>query len=239
MKTSRWGMLAVITIAALAVQAQAATVSYSQVFSQQVPQPQLDVGDLPLFDATLGTLQSVELSLDATASGGSITWDNESSIITDINLGIGAEVAATTSIGSVFNVIVVPLQSGTQDDVAADVDGVFDPVPDFVGADSFTVSGGVGSDTDSQSTSDPIDLAAFTGTGNFDVFVESLLETLVGASGGFGFTDTTPGQVDGTVTVTYTYDEPNNPVIPVPAALPVGLGLMGLIIARRGVKKIA
>ena len=98
---------------------------------------------LPQFDPGFGTLTKVTLTLDADTSAGSIDWDNEAPLPTDITLGIGAEVTALTEFGT--SVVSVPLQLGSATGIAADNDAG----ADYVGTDAFSVDSGVGNDIQS------------------------------------------------------------------------------------------
>ena len=75
--------------------ATAATISFDDTFGPlAVPFPATALATLSLFDPALGTLTKVTLTLDADTSAGSIAFDNEALIATDVTLGIGAEVTA-------------------------------------------------------------------------------------------------------------------------------------------------
>ena len=66
---------------------QAATISHSDTFGPgPVAEPTIVV-PLAKFDPSLGTLLKVILTLDAETSAGSIVWDNEAGLASDIDLG--------------------------------------------------------------------------------------------------------------------------------------------------------
>ena len=201
-----------------AATSHAATISFNNAFGPvAVPLALTAMAPLSQFDPALGTLTEVKLTLDADAFAGSIDWDNEAGIPTDVTLGIGAEVTITTAFGN--SVVAIPLQLGSALAVAADNDAA----ADFVGTDSFSVVGGTGSDSDNAVLTAALDLANYTGLGTFGIDVEAVVQNFLSTTGGFGPIQQTPGDTEGTVTVTYTF-------IPIPepsTALLVGLGLLG------------
>ena len=200
--------------------AHAATISFDDAFGPE-PVPGEVTASLFKFDPALGTLTLVELSLDANTSAGSIAWDNEADIPTDVTLGIGAEVTATAP--SALAAVAVPLQLGSALGIAADNDGA----ADFVGTDSFSVVGGIGNDTDSVSSGLAAVLLAYTATfagETFNTDIDSLVQNFLSTTGGFGPIQQTPGVFDGTVEVIYTY----NPIPEPSSAALAALGLLGL-----------
>jgi hypothetical protein len=215
--------LALVAIAWLCGSAaQAATISYDDTYGPTaIPFPATALATLPLFDPSLGTLTKVTLTLDASTSAGTIAWDNEALVSTDITLGIGAEVTAVGLAG--ITAVAVPLQTDSATGIDADNDGA----ADFIGTDSFSVVGGSGSDSDSDMLTSG--LAPYIGLGTFDVDVSAVVETFLSTTGGFGPIDPVPGTTDGTVTVTYEYTTAPEPL----AAVLLASGLAGLLTAAR------
>ena len=204
--------------------AQATTISFNDSYGPvAVPVAPAVLANLPQFDPALGTLTQVTLTLDADAFAGSIDWDNEAAIPTDVTLGIGAQVTAVGLAG--ITAIAVPLQLGSAIGVAADNDGA----PDFVGTDSFSVIGGIGNDVDADTL--VAGLGPYIGIGTFGVTVSAVVQNFLSTTGGFGPIQQTPGSTDGLVTVTYEYTP-----IPEPGTgLLVMAGMLGLAIGRRRV----
>jgi hypothetical protein len=215
------GLIITAMAVGMASAAHAATVSYNANWGpQSIPTASGPAASLPLFDPSLGVLTQVTITLNADTEAGSIIWDNESDIVTDVTLGVGATVTATAP--GALTLTAVPLQSNSTTGVAADNDGA----ADFAGADSFTVAGGSGSDSDTDSLTG-VAVAPYIGVGNFNVNIGSVLATSVITSGGFGPTSVVNGTTDGTVEVTYEYTP-----IPEPASLGL-LAAGGLMMLRR------
>jgi hypothetical protein len=174
-KLNRIISLVVVIILGSMTTANAALLTYSDTYGP------IDVGSaagwagasLAKFDPSLGTLTQVTLILDANTFAGMIGWDNEATGASDVTLGVGAEV--TINAFGTLATTAIPLQTGSST-VAADSD----VAADYVGDDSFWVTGGLGSDNDSNSSTDAGILASFTGVGTFfDVWLSSSLQTLV------------------------------------------------------------
>ena len=187
----------------------------------------LDIGsnlvpDLTLdqFDTGLGTLTKVILKIEADTSGGTIQWDNEAENPSTVTLGIGGELTVTGPDALVVVTIPLQLNSGS---VSADEVG--DGGGDYAGPDAFAVSSASGSDTDEEFLTTGFD--SYKGTGTFNVSVESLAETFLSTSGGFGPINPDPGIANGTVTVIYEY-------IPEPGTMAMlAVGGIGMLLRRR------
>jgi len=228
MRHARIGSLLVCVLTVIAATSPAGASlfkSYDVLYGpENVPDAGTTVSLSQFDEATFGTLLSVTLTLDAEASAGSITWDNESALLTDVDLGIGGEVTATAP--SALTLVTLPMQEGSGTGIAADEAGE-SPDPDFAGPDSFSVTGGTGTDSKFDTLTPPADLTPYKGTGTFDVLIKSGLETDVHTSGGNGEIQYSNGKTSGTVTVTYEY-------LPEPATLALlGIGGLGMLIRRR------
>ena len=206
-------LAAIVVVAGMASVASAGTISHTVPFGPtNVPFSGL-VLNVPQYNG-INPLISVTLELSADTSAGSIAWDNEAGVTTNITLGVGAEV--TASAPAALTLVAVPLQTDSATGIAADNDGA----ADFIGTDSFSVTGGSGNDTDSDS---PGSFVAYIGAGTFAVTIDSVVETFVSTTGGFGPIDVTPGVTEGFVKVIYEYSA----AIPSPAAAGAGLSMLG------------
>ena len=195
----------------LGVAAQGAIVSYSQSFAPTaVGTPSFNV-PLPKFDPLLGTLTSVALTLETTTAGGSLSFDNEAGVGGTVDLALKIFISATAGSGPALTVATNPIISGTSVVTGDGADGT----GDFLGTDSFTISGG-GSNNATTSQTLPAFLTQFTATMVGEMFDATVANTILTSSntvGMFGPTMAAGGTYFGKVTVAYTYF-----LVPVPEA---------------------
>lgn len=175
----------------------------------------------PEFNPALGTLTSVQVELDGTLFGsiaGENLTPNPATILSDLS----AQWDATLPGGAPFD---LNLSQSYTDAVAA-----FDGAADLLGPDSFSHPNVTVTGSQSLLTSNPVDLATFTGLGNWSLSVSA-----TGTSGGSGpgalllLTDTQAG-ADGKVT--YNFREVRTPELPVLALLACS-GILGVGVLRR------
>jgi hypothetical protein len=185
--------------------------------------------DLPKFDPALGPLTQVDFILSGTAFAGTIEWDGEGGLPTDLTLGIGAEMTATGPVS--LSVVTAPMQEGSTHIPDDDDDGY---PPDFAGPDYFAVTGNTGSDSATQTWTSAGDLAFFTQTAPGDTFSvdvsaedKMLIET---TGGGWGVPQAVFGQVNGTATVRYHFEA----IVPEPSSIALLLlGVCPAVLLRR------
>ncbi|MDD5063191.1 MAG: PEP-CTERM sorting domain-containing protein [Phycisphaerae bacterium] len=207
--------LVVVVILSLITTANAALVTYSDTYGPTTVGSAAGWAGASLskFNPALGTLTKVTLTLNSDTYAGQIHWDNEGGSPSDVTLGIGAEVTIDV-LSSALVVTAVPLQTGSGS-VTLDNDGV----PDYIGTDAFSVTGGSGNDIESTSSTNGAVLASFTGAGTFDAWLSTNVSTFISTTGGYGPSIYTLGLTGGLITVAYEYN-------PVPE--PVTIALLGL-----------
>lgn len=222
-KTKVLGVLAfVYLLFILGMKAEAATIDYS--YTQPVSATDWQTTyNVQQFDSSLGTLQSVTITISSSGSlSGTITAGPTN--ITILSGAIGKGVFAySTQIGS------ISLYSSNMIDVAPP----FIPV-----AANQTYNVGQAGVTGNASQTLTSNLNAFIGSGSFDLVLGTMSITSLTVSGGT-YTYDVVGNAGATVTVTYEY-EPSSPVPEPSTLLLLGSGLVALgSIAHRRRRKVA
>lgn len=206
----------VVVFTLLAVGAQADTISFSDFVSLAQTNWTSSV-TVPQFNPSLGTLDSIEFTLDGHVEG-SAGFENKDAEPATITMDLQAMLRLRRPDNSVL-VLTIPVVS-TIDSVTA-----WDGTDDYAGTSGKTYTNLSANSSDSAITTSPADIALFTGTGNI-----TLPTTANGASTGSGAGNlllqfSTFASAGGTVTYNYT--------VPEPAAMGL-LGLGGMLaLARR------
>ncbi|MFO0949269.1 MAG: choice-of-anchor E domain-containing protein [Planctomycetota bacterium] len=241
----RW-LVCLAGVLSLTGSVSAGTISYNGSFGPRSfgfgPQALIT---LPLFDPSLGVLTEVAIKFVTSTSGGTIRWDNESELPTSVTLGIGSRTRAQLPGGGNVTAQAAP-SSGVFPLVSADSDGA----PDFSGSDAVKLIGGSAS-AEGQTVVTGSDTSPYVGPGNFDVLIDSEVDTTIITNGGSGASDLgdendPDGTVEGEVEITYTYEDPtenNGPEVahtPEPASLAIwGLGGLGMFLLMRRRNRVA
>jgi len=215
---------AVLSIAIAAGVAQAGTATITQMDSFSGTPDFERVSTFDKFDASLGTLTGVEISLMLTIDGGFLAVDNDGigPAIADVEFGASGELSSTDV--TLFPVPSVTTSNMTTFNLDAD-DGDGSGVQNTGG--DFGVLNGVLTVNSSTTNINPVFFGDYIGAGDtFDTLadIDQIIDFggVSGIAGEFG-----PQTADLKVTVVYTYIP-----IPAPGAMAL-LGLGGLVAARR------
>lgn len=200
----KYALIAGALLASFPVALQAATTSDSDTFTSiSIGAPSFTIM-LDKFDPLLGQITKVTLTLNVNTSGSTMSFDNEAGSSGTVTLGVGTSVTATPDYLSQLTLNAA--QSGGPTAVAADNDGA----PDFVGTDSFTISGGIGSGSDNDMSTLASILSSFVAQisppdPQFATVISNSIFTSTSTSGIFGPISTSPGTFSGDLTVVYEY----------------------------------
>lgn len=197
----------------------AATLEYSDSVALQLTNFS-DTASVAQFDPTLGTLNSVMVTLEGVVNG-SARGENIGPSPVQIGLNLSATVSA--ALGATTLVTVIPTANQVFNASA------FDGTLDFGGTSGATYDPLSGSETDSVTLTDAGDLAAFLGNGTIDFTVAATGSSF--ATGGGNVVTAFNTNAGGTVTVKYDYTE--LAPIPLPAG---GVLLLGGLFAAAGLR---
>jgi hypothetical protein len=211
-------------LAATALSASAATISYDGTIANgpnpSATFPLTTYENVTQFNPSLGTLLSVTLTIDASASA-KLEGENERSGTSDFTASLVGSVTGSFSTG-----LSAAADTGAGSVMSASVEADDDAAPDWKGNDykDFGTVGG----SDSQSQTQTTNLSPFIGTGDIQLTVYDQQAWSVSGSG-----DTTSRVTDSQSstdwTVTYNYTP-----VPEPASVTPLFGLLGLaLLARR------
>lgn len=199
------------------VAASAATVEFSDTINLTVTNWMLDAS-VSQFDPSLGTLESVMITLDGSVEGAAKaeSLDNARATVT---LDLAAQIVASTSLlGDVANVLpIVSTQAGLD---------AFDGTIDFGGTSGTDTGTVTGTDSD-MGTFVGADMAEFIGTGDVTIMLEALGQSTGSGAGNLITQFNTSASAE--VTVKYTFTEAPVAAVPLPAAAPLLLGGLGLL----------
>jgi len=204
----------------MATLASAGTVTYSDSIDLTSTNWS-DTVSIQKFDASLGTLVSIEFTLSGHVEG-TIRFESMDSSPTTVDACLKAEIELRRPDDSLI-VETFPLASVSEDVTA------YDGVMDWGGTSGRTYDGLSGDKTETLVSPPPSsDLALFTGTGS--IVLPIVATGCSTASGGGNLISQFITSASAYVEVTYTYDEP---AIPEPATLLLLVsGVSGLVFAR-------
>ncbi len=132
--------------------------SHSASIPLQTTNWDINLAPIPLFDPSLGTLNSVEFMLTGEIEG-DLRWESLDAAPTTVDLKLQATITLQRPDNSVL-VVTIPV-ANISDPVSA-----FDGLIDFGGTSGGEMLGLMASTTESFTTFDAADLALFTGVGN-------------------------------------------------------------------------
>jgi hypothetical protein len=193
---------------------QAATLVYNDSISMQTTNWS-DFLTVQQFDPSLGTLNSINFELTGGVLG-NIRIENQDASPVTATGNLTATVTLTRPDTTTL-VVVIPLFS------VSDNFGAYDGVADFDGPSGNAYLGVSGSDVENQTTSNPADLALFTGVGTISLPVSAIGAS--NATGGGNLLTSFSTQADAQLEITYNY----TPFSETPE--PATMGLMGTALA--------
>ena len=224
-------LLAIMSAVSLSV--NAATISFTDTVALQNTN-WADTLTVDKFDGTLGTLTSIQFTLEATVEGNA-SFENLDSASATISMDLSSQISLNRPSGGNLIVDITPVANQTET-VSA-----YDGTIDFAGTSGNAFLGLSETATDMASSSSVTDLALFTAA--FMGETISLDVSALGMSTGSGAGNLVTQfatQAGAALEITYTFDANTNPV-PEPttyALFALGLGALG-IHRRRKMRKAA
>ena len=204
----------------VATAASAATLSLTDTVTLQTTN-WTETLSVAQFDSSLGTLNSVMVTLSGAVQGEASAESLDAAAAT-VTLDLGADITASTSaLGSIANVL--PVVSSSENLTS------FDGTIDFGGTSGFG-TGIVGADDMDSATLFGLDMSEFVGAGFVSIVVSADGES--DASGAGNLITQFATQAQAVVTVKYDYTEAVSAV-----PLPAGLLLMGTAFAGFGLMR--
>jgi hypothetical protein len=201
-----------------ALVAHGGTVTYTDSVPQTVTNWNNSVS-VPLFDPSLGTLDSVSFTMTGYVQGTG-QFESLDATPSTVTMDLAATLKLKRPSGSTL-VISLP-DFNTSDNVTA-----YDGITDFGGTSGKTYSNVGANDTESVNTSSPSDMTLFTGVGNITLPVSATGSSNASGPGNIVESFATTAWAD--VSVTYNYQ-----VVPEPSTLALlGIGAIGLLAWRR------
>lgn len=219
-------LISTALVAAMGTAASAATVSYSgSLADQSTNYSGVSVG-VQQFDSSLGTLNSVSISLTGSVSG-IFEYESRDNSASTVNMNLSAQVSlATSSLGQLIVALPTLMQSFATT--------AFDGDRDFAGTSGGTITGLTSTANESTSLLGG-DMSEFVGTGLVNLLVSGTGNSSASGPGNLSQDFTTFAGAQ--ITVTYDYDvAPPPSTVPLPAGMPLlllGMGAMGLAAKRR------
>lgn len=216
---------AIVAATAMTGAASAATVSYSDTLDFQSTNFADQVLSLTQFDPTLGTLNSVSVTLDGTVLGNASGESRDAASAT-VTLNLSAEITASTA---ALDSLAVVLPVASESFAATAFDGSID----FGGTSGVSLTGLTATES-AFSMLTGTDMAEFIGAGTVDILIGA--SGIAYGSGAGNLITEFATEAGANVTVVYDYDPSVTPPapVPLPAGLPLlALGMGALAIARR------
>ncbi|MFV0490930.1 MAG: choice-of-anchor E domain-containing protein [Pseudorhodobacter sp.] len=205
-------------ITGLALPATAATISHSDS-QAETPTNWNTTLSFPQFNDSLGTLNSVSVTLLSTVKG-TAEAESRDTAETEVTLNLEANISATAA--GVSDIVTLPVISQTHN--FSPYDGILD-----YGGTSGVTFGPVEASADNELFLTGGAMGPFMGSGNIDFTLAGVGSSMGTGAGNLSTSFTTLASAD--ITVAYDYEPA---VVPLPASVPLLLsGLGALVLLRR------